>query len=147
MTIRIPIPEIKTYSKDERKSIKELYDSFQRLDSEFWTYKTLTNQKFMMKKRQRSVPILAFRTKRRGPALWIISGIHGEEPAGPNAIADNIGFLNDLAQKIPIVLFPLCNPAGYVKNWRYANRKKRSRNLKELPKSVETSEYFLPSEK
>lgn len=141
------MPEIKTYSQDERKSIKELYDSFHRLDSEFWTYKTILQQKFMMKKRQRSAPILAFRTKKKGPALWIISGIHGEEPAGPNAITDNIGFLNDLAQKIPIVLLPLCNPAGYIRNWRYPNRKKRARDLHELPESIETSEYFLPSEK
>jgi hypothetical protein len=35
-----------------------------------------------------ALPIIALRTPKKGKALWVISGIHGEEPAGPNAISD-----------------------------------------------------------
>ncbi len=34
-----------------------------------------------------SLAISAWRTPQRGEALWLLAGIHGEEPAGPNAIA------------------------------------------------------------
>lgn len=65
-----------------------------------------------------------FTSPQAGQALWVLAGIHGEEPAGPNAIAQEIDLIGQLGQKLPIVLFPLCNPWGYVKDWRYPNERR-----------------------
>ena len=54
----------------------------------------------MKENKRKFLPILAFRTRLKGDALWIISGIHGEEPAGVNAIAKNVRYLNKLAKRI-----------------------------------------------
>ena len=57
------------------------------------------------------IAIKSWRTPHRGEALWILSGIHGEEPAGPNAIAANLASLTQLADAgVPIVVIPLANP-------------------------------------
>ena len=85
--------------------------------------------------------ILAFKTKKKGPSLYLISGIHGEEPAGVNAIAKNISFLNKLAKKIPIILLPLANPKGYRRNWRYPDLKRYSKTKPYL--SVGDAEPYL----
>ena len=69
-----------------------------------------------------SLPILSFRTKKKGDSIWLISGIHGEEPAGVNAIAENVEFLINLGRRFPIVLLPLCNPKGYLLNQRYPTK-------------------------
>ena len=47
-----------------------------------------------------------------------------------------------IPKKIPIVILPLCNPAGYVKDWRYPNRKTRSKKIEVI--SVGDSEHLLP---
>ncbi len=66
------------------------------------------------------LPSLCFRTAAKGPALWIITGIHGEEPAGPMALSDSIALIGELGRVgVPMVIFPLSNPEGYCKNWRY----------------------------
>jgi hypothetical protein len=85
--------------------------------------------------------MLSFSSPKKGKAIWIISGIHGEEPAGPNAIIENIDFLGKLGKEIPIVLFPLCNPLGYSKSWRYPFQKKWAENLPNI--SVGDSEHYL----
>jgi hypothetical protein len=66
-----------------------------------------------------ALPIIALRTARTGPAVWILTGIHGEEPAGPNALAAAVDELAALGEKLPVVVVPLCNPQGYARNWRY----------------------------
>jgi hypothetical protein len=72
------------------------------------------------------VAIRSWRTPHEGEALWILSGIHGEEPAGPNAIARNLDSLVRLADAgVPIVLIPLANPNAYRHNWRYPNTPER----------------------
>jgi hypothetical protein len=53
--------------------------------------------------------------------VWILSGIHGEETAGPNAIAASINAIAELGKHQPVVLLPLNNPHGYANNWRYLN--------------------------
>jgi hypothetical protein len=68
-----------------------------------------------------ALPIIALRTPRSGRAVWILSGIHGEEPAGPNAIAAAIGALAELGEERAVVVLPMNNPHGYVDNWRYLN--------------------------
>ena len=90
-----------------------------------------------------ALAIRAWRTGKRGEALWIIAGIHGEEPAGPNAIASNIATLARLAEDdVPIVLIPLSNPKAYRNNWRYPNTPER--DWRKGGYSVGDAEYLLP---
>jgi hypothetical protein len=87
--------------------------------------------------------IRAWRTPGAGPALWLLSGIHGEEPAGPNAIAEQLDSLVKLADAgVPIVLIPLANPKAYRGNWRYPNTAER--DWRKGGYSVGDSEYLLP---
>lgn len=141
--MEIKISKVCTFKKDKRKSVNELYRSFFKLKKTKWISNVLFNQKFKANEKDISLPILGFKTRRKGNALWIISGIHGEEPAGPNAISKNIKLLNKLSRQIPIVLLPLCNPKGYIKNWRYPGLKKARKNKK--IKSVGDSEHYLIS--
>ena len=128
MRIKIDLPEIKDYTKDKRIPLQKIYNLFSKFNSN-WIGDVIYYQKADYgKNKHLALPILAFRTKKQGNAVWIISGIHGEEPAGPNAIAKNIRFLNRLSKKIPLVIIPLCNPNGYWRNWRYPNRKFMSKN-------------------
>lgn len=145
----INFPNISTYKKDGRMPITEIYRKLSRLKESRWIKETLYCQRVDLKEnKRRSLPILAFRTRLKGDALWIISGIHGEEPAGPNAIAKNIRYLNKLAKRIPIVLLPLCNPSGYRRDWRYPTLKRKSRFLNQLEvPSVSASEHYLIDKK
>lgn len=90
-----------------------------------------------------SLAIRAWRTEQTGPSLWILSGIHGEESAGPNAIARNIAAIHELADSgVPIVLIPISNPKAYRNNWRYPNTAERDWK-KGGGYSVGDSEYLL----
>ncbi len=87
--------------------------------------------------------IRAWRTNARGPALWLVAGIHGEEPAGPNAISRSITAIALLAkQGVPMVVIPLANPVAYAKNWRYPNTAER--DWQGPGYSVGDAEYLLP---
>jgi hypothetical protein len=87
--------------------------------------------------------IRAWRTPQQGPALWLLAGIHGEEPAGPNAIAKQLASLVRLAGSgVPIVLLPLCNPKAYRSNWRYPNTAER--DWRKGGYSVGDAEHLLP---
>lgn len=131
--------KIKTYNKDRRLSLDKIYNKLSGLDKNLWIKEIL----FIEKDKNYQLPILAFRTRKKGRALYLIAGIHGEEPAGVNAIAKNIKFLNKLAEKIPIVLLPLCNPKAYRRNWRYPNLKEYSKTKPYF--SVGDAEPYLPS--
>jgi len=127
----------KTYSQDGRWPIEKLYLSFSELEKKFgWLVEKIYEQKVG----EASLPILGLRTGKEGQALWLIAGIHGEEPAGPNGFAQNIEFLGKLGKKMPVVLLPLCNPSGYLQDWRYPNE---YRNEKK-GKSVSDSSHLLP---
>lgn len=99
-------------------SIEALYRAYHTLANDGWSAETIA----MSTRRNMAQPILSFKTKAAGPALWIISGIHGEEPAGPNAMAQGIDIIRDIGRHMPVVLLPLCNPLGYVSGWRYLDR-------------------------
>jgi hypothetical protein len=71
-----------------------------------------------------------------------MSGIHGEEPAGPNAMAAVIEALAELGKQYPVVLLPLCNPHGYARNWRYLNIPVYSETIE--GNSVGDSSHLLP---
>lgn len=131
-----------TYSKDKRNSIETIYKSLSKLKKGKWIKTKLYTQKVDRDGKKFFLPILSFKTKRKGLALWIISGIHGEEPAGPNALIKNINLLNRLSREIPIVLLPLCNPKGYALDWRYPDMKRAKKNRS--VRSVGDSEHLLP---
>ncbi len=115
------IPFGETYPGDQRRPIGELFEQYFRLAGLNWKVERIYSPAAEHEKT--SLPIISLRTPQEGPALWIIAGIHGEEPAGPNAIAENLEvFAKMQSQKIPMVLLPLCNPEGYQKNWRYCSR-------------------------
>jgi hypothetical protein len=145
----ISYPNVSTYKKDGRMPITEIYRKLSRLKESRWIKETLYCQRVDLKENKRkSLPILAFRTRLKGDALWLIAGIHGEEPAGPNAIAKHVRYLNKLAKRIPIVLLPLCNPSGYRRDWRYPTLKRKPRINYQLDiPSVSASEHFLIDEK
>lgn len=87
--------------------------------------------------------IRAWRTARTGEALWILAGIHGEEPAGPNAIARNLASIVALAGSgVPVVLIPMCNPKAYGFGWRYPNTAER--DWRKGGYSVGDAEHLLP---
>ena len=93
---------------------------------------------------QPEAQIVAWHTQHKGPALWLIAGIHGEEPAGPNAIAREIDAIKRLAADgVPIVLIPMANPNAYRNNWRYPNTAER--DWRKGGYSVGDSEYLLPA--
>jgi hypothetical protein len=90
-----------------------------------------------------SLVIRTWRSVQRGEALWILAGIHGEEPAGPNAIAESLANIRELAAAgVPVVLIPMCNPKAYRSNWRYPNTAER--DWRKGGYSVGDAEYLLP---
>jgi hypothetical protein len=105
---------------DGRMPIEELYRSYLTLLDKGWELDIVTRSR--PEGRSISLPIIALRTRRTGDAAWILSGVHGEEPAGPNAIALSLEDITALGDNRAVVLLPLNNPHGYVHNWRYLNR-------------------------
>lgn len=126
------------YTVDGRQPINKLYSRYEILmNNDKWVREIVYSYPDSV------TEILSYKTKKEGPALWIISGIHGEEPAGPNAIANNIERISELAESnIPVVLLPLCNPRGYRNGWRYPNTAER--DWRKGGYSVGDSEYLLP---
>jgi hypothetical protein len=131
--------EYPTYSKDGRMPLDELYRRFGALSSDpLWRMDTVYTYAG-----GGEGPILSWRTARTGQALWIIAGIHGEEPAGPNAIAQGLKSVMDLAASgVPVVVTPMCNPRAYRRNWRYPNVSER--DWRKGGYSVGDAEYLLP---
>ena len=127
------------YVADGRSTYAQLTQRYQSLAREHgWVEETIYAYPD-----EPGLAIRAWRTKARGEALWIIAGIHGEEPAGPNAIAGNLATLARLADDgVPIVLIPLSNPKAYRNNWRYPNTPER--DWRKGGYSVGDAEYLLP---
>lgn len=120
----IPPDAVQIFTTDGRTPLADLYRAYLTLASDWgWDVSVVcempvpdSNGKEVM------LPVLRFRTPHTGKALWVLAGVHGEEPAGPNAFAEEIATMAAVgASGIPMVFFPLCNPAGYVRNWRYPN--------------------------
>jgi hypothetical protein len=127
------------YVADGRATLDELRGRFDRLRAGGrWLDETVYAYPDDLRLR-----IEAWRTRTEGPALWILAGIHGEEPAGPNALAEEIGSVAALADAgVPIVMIPMCNPRAYWHNWRYPATS--DRDWKGGGYSVGDSEYLLP---
>lgn len=132
-------PRYPTYSKDGRISLDELYHRFEALSRDpVWRKDTVYSYGA-----DGEGPIFSWRTARAGEAVWIIAGIHGEEPAGPNAVARSLkSVMNLAASGVPVVLMPMCNPRAYRRNWRYPNVAER--DWRKGGYSVGDAEYLLP---
>ena len=128
------------YTADGRATLGQLASRFETLArSHGWRHESV-----YVYPDAGGLSIDTWRTTHGGEALWILSGIHGEEPAGPNAIAANLDSLVALAESgVPIVLVPLCNPKAYRNNWRYPNTAER--DWRKGGYSVGDAEYLLPA--
>lgn len=139
------LASLKSYDSDGRAQIIDLYKAHLRLvKHRGWKREEIFKDTIVTKDGNRcGLPSLVLTSPRKGPALWILTGIHGEEPAGPCALAGNIEFLAALCEKdIPIVIFPLLNPEGYYKNSRYPGAEAGEKATPEG--SVGDSEHLLP---
>ncbi len=141
---------VSTYIKDGRLGYKELHDRLNLLHKAGWQRKVV--YKISGKDyRSKRVNLKCYAyispnlTQKSGKgAFWILSGVHGEEPAGPNALAENVALISKLAKSnVPVVLMPLLNPSGYIKDYRYYNSKRHKKG--KPAHSVTDSEHLLPN--
>jgi hypothetical protein len=137
----VAIPQGVATHADGRASIESLYRQYLSLVDRGWTAEVVAES--LPEGTTVPLPILALRSPAAGPAIWILAGIHGEEPAGPNAIASTIADIARLGAHRPVVLMPLLNPQGYVRNWRYLNVAVYSEAVD--GHSVGDSSHLLPS--
>jgi hypothetical protein len=115
----LAVPDGVVTHADGRAPLVELLASYRPLLEAGWIAETITLSQ--PGGAPTPLPIVAFRTPIAGPAAWYITGIHGEEPAGPNALAQSVETLLELGERLPVVVVPLANPWGYVRHWRYLN--------------------------
>lgn len=115
----IDLPDTLETFDDGRRTISVLFGAYQRLLDQGWQLDIITHSQPVGT--QAALPIIGIRSPIKGPAVWFLSGIHGEEPAGPNAMAAAIDDIAVLGERYPVVLLPLLNPHGYARNWRYLN--------------------------
>jgi hypothetical protein len=110
-----------SYTKDKRLPVSKIYQAIYSLGkNKNWEITQIDTHTILKNKTKIEFPLLSLKTKTKGKAVWIIAGIHGEEPAGTVAIIKNLNFFKKLAnKKIPLVLIPLANPSGYFRDWRY----------------------------
>ena len=125
---------------DGRRPIGDLYQSYLSLLDQGWQLDVVVRSQ--PAGTDQALPIIALRTPQAGEAVWILSGIHGEETAGPNAIAESIDAIAALGRHQPVVLLPLNNPHGYARNWRYLNTPTYSPDVD--GQSVGDSSHLLP---
>ncbi len=137
----IRLPTGLTTFADGRKPIEALYQSYLKLLEYGWTLEIVANSQ--PAGTLQALPIIALRSPQIGPAVWILAGIHGEEPAGPNALAAAIDDIARLGQQRAVVLLPLLNPQGYARNWRYLNTAIYSESIE--GQSVGDSSHRLPA--
>ncbi len=132
-------PGIQTHA-DGRLPVAELYRSYTSLLDHGWYLDVVFESE--PAGTDYPLPIIALRSPQSGAAVWILSGIHGEEPAGPQAIAASISAIAELGKRRAVVLLPLNNPHGYVRNWRYLNTPIYSEEID--GHSVGDSAHLLP---
>ncbi|HEU0225009.1 MAG TPA: hypothetical protein VFR29_06200 [Steroidobacteraceae bacterium] len=125
---------------DGRAPVTELYAAYESLTRRGWALDVVAES--APEGTTAPLPIIALRSPASGPAVWILSGIHGEEPAGPNAIAASIEDIAMLGSRRPVVLMPLLNPQGYARGWRYLNLPVYSETID--GHSVGDSSHLLP---
>jgi hypothetical protein len=132
-------PHARGFTADGRSTVEQLSTTFRSLSADRgWEADTIYSYPG-----EGDLAIRAWRTARSGEALGILAGIHGEEPAGPNAIARSLASIVDLAASgVSVVVIPLCSPKAYRNNWRYPNTPER--DWRKGGYSVGDAEHLLP---
>lgn len=138
--IELSLPKNPNTFEDGRAPVEELYQAYTSLLERGWLLDIIMESQ--PAGTAYSLPIIALRSPLAGEAVWILSGIHGEETAGPNAIAATIDELAKLGEQRAVVLLPLNNPHGYTRNWRYLNMPVYSAEME--AQSVGDSSHLLP---
>jgi len=90
------------YVADGRRPFSELHKAFSGLTERGWTLDVITESQ--PAGTERPLPIIALRSPVEGKALWLLAGIHGEEPAGPNALFTVLDDIAALGERYPVVL-------------------------------------------
>jgi hypothetical protein len=145
----------RTFSYDKRTKIQKLYKAYDFLAHKGWNKEIVHEQKvrdYQGNLTGDTLPIPIYATPHKGPALWLVGGIHGEEPAGPIALAKSIRCIERLGRKIPMVVLPLCNPSGYLQDHRYTNTARGTavpdpENTVIIGNSSTDSDHLLPDSK
>jgi hypothetical protein len=137
----VAVPRGISTHADGRAPIEALYQKYLSLLDRGWQAEVVVQSQ--PAGATQSLPVIALRSPVAGPAIWILAGVHGEEPAGPNAIASTIDDIAKLGARRPVVLMPLLNPQGYARNWRYLNVPTYSEDVD--GHSVGDSSHLLPS--
>ena len=137
----VAVPSGVTTHADGRAPIESLYRTSLSLVDRGWTAEVITES--APAGTSAPLPVIALSSPGKGPAVWILTGIHGEEPAGPNAVAAAIEDIARLGAARPVVLLPLLNPQGYARNWRYLNVPTYSKDID--GQSVGDSSHLLPA--
>jgi len=140
LAVLASLPGVATHD-DGRAPIESLYRASLGLVEQGWTADVIATS--APPGTGAPLPIVALRSPKTGPAVWILAGIHGEEPAGPNAVAAAIAEIAKLGAQRPVVLLPLLNPHGYARNWRYLNVAVYSESVD--GQSVGDSSHLLPT--
>src|SRR5258706_8077361 len=117
---------------DGRASLHDLYKKHFELQRIYGWKKEIIYSIVIRRPQKKNiiVPVFCYISPASGPSIWLLSGIHGEEPAGPNAIYKQIDSIGNLGRKIPMALMPLLNPVGYRKNCRFFRKNKGLNRLK-----------------
>ena len=136
----LDVPPAVVTIKDGRPDIRDLYTAFAGLADRGWIIDVIVHSQ--PDGVATALPVIALRSPARGSATWVISGIHGEEPAGPAAIAASIEAIAEFGAQHPMVVLPLTNPHGYARNWRYLNSPVWSSDI--ASQSVGDSSHLLP---
>lgn len=141
MAAAVAVPSGVTTHADGRAPIESLYRASLALVERGWTAEVISES--APSGTAAPLPIIALTSPGKGPAVWILTGVHGEETAGPNAVAAAIEDIAKLGAARPVVLLPLLNPQGYARNWRYLNVPTYSKDVD--GQSVGDSSHLLPS--
>ena len=137
----VAVPSGVTTHADGRAPIESLYRASLSLVERGWKAEVIAES--APAGTAAPLPIIALTSPGKGAAVWILTGVHGEEPAGPNAVADAIEDIARLGAARPVVLLPLLNPQGYARNWRYLNVATYSKDVD--GQSVGDSSHLLPA--
>jgi predicted deacylase len=137
----VAIPAGVTTHADGRTPVESIYRTSLALVERGWTAEVIAQS--APAATAQPLPIIALTSPGKGPAVWILTGVHGEEPAGPNAVAAAIEDIARLGASRPVVLLPLLNPQGYARNWRYLNVATYSKEFD--GQSVGDSSHLLPT--
>lgn len=135
---------VDTYKEEGRRSLVDLWTKYLELVDENWEVEVIAEQKLNLNGKEINLPVYAFKTPLIGDlstkSMWILGGVHGEEPAGPNAFFEQLETIKEMgASGISIIFVPLLNPAGYCRDFRYEDEYRDFRK----GHSVTDSEHYL----